>query len=501
MKLPQMGYRQRMLALFLAVAVVPLIIACLIWYYLAGAEHPAYAAGGLGQLIAVVGLLAILPAAGLAALFSELVVRPIRRIEDTASDMAGRHHPATGDPAGIARALAAVSERLTRTVSEEQAETGLITAERNKLRSVLDSMTDGVFAVDNAGRIILFNKAAAELTGRSITDVAGQLAEKVLPFRQNGELVMTRWLAGNALANHQLGQWPNLELYRADGSKLYVSVQAVTLRHDPNGIRALITFHDLTQSRQLEKMQIDFVALAAHELRTPVTEMRGYLDLLLHEKTGLNQSGRELVQEGVVSARQLSRLINHLLGVAQIEHGELAVNPEVVDWQEFIADVTEKLAPMAGKRRIELAIPKQLPKLLLDPIGMREVLNNLLDNAIAHTDPAKGRITVTVRQIGSQLETSVADNGPGVPAEALPRLFTRFFRAEGMHSTRGTGLGLYISRAIVEAHGGSIVAQSPPGEGATFTFYLPITNLTAAKRSAAALRRGTHGWIKAHSVR
>jgi two-component system phosphate regulon sensor histidine kinase PhoR len=408
--------------------------------------------------------------------------------------------PAKGELGEILNALTKVSERLSLTLSEEQAETGLITAERNKLRSVLDSMTDGVFAVDSGGRIILFNKAAAELTGRSIEEAAGQLAEKVLPFRQDGQLIMTRWLTDTEEQKH-FGQWQNLELYKANGNRLYVNVQAVKLVRDPNGIRALITFHDLTKSHQLEQMQVDFVALAAHELRTPVTQMRGYLDLLTHESNGLNKEGRQLVDEGVIAARQLSRLINHLLGVAQIEHGELTVEPELVDWADFVTDVVEHQKITAGKRKLELIMPKRLPKLTIDPTGMREVLTNLIDNAIAHTDRAKGHITISVRQIGGQIETNVSDNGHGVPAEALPKLFTRFFRADGLHTTHGTGLGLYISRAIVQAHHGSITAQSPAGQGATFTFYLPVTKGSVGKLPAATLRRGSHGWIKTHSVR
>lgn len=501
------SYQRRTLALFFIVALVPALIVSAVWYAFTQAETPGFSFFNLKDFILPSALLGLLPALLLAVTFAELLARPVRRIHDAALALKSGNYqaaggrPAKGELGDILNALTAVSERLALTLSEEQAETDLITAERNKLRSVLDSMTDGVFAVDNAGRILLFNKAAAELTGKSIEEAAGQLAEKVLPFRQDGQLVMTRWLADDGPGHQHVGQWHGLELYQANGNRLNVNVQAVRLDHDPNGIRALITFHDLTKSHQLEQMQVDFVALAAHELRTPVTQMRGYLDLLVHEHTGLNKEGKALVAEGMDAARQLSRLISHLLGVAQIEHGELTVEPEVVAWPDFVADVVTHAQPAAGKRRLDIDMPKRLPQLIIDSTGMREVLTNLLDNAIAHTDPAKGRITITAREVGGSIETSVSDNGPGVPPEALPRLFTRFFRAEGLHTTRGTGLGLYISRAIVEAHGGSIAVQSPPGEGATFTFYLPITDKTPGKKPAAALTRGSHGWIKTHSVR
>ncbi len=133
-------------------------------------------------------------------------------------------------------------------------------------------------------------------------EVAGQLAEKVMPFRADGELVMDRWLAEGSGTEHKIGQWKGLELYRADGHSLFVDVEAVVLKNDPNGISALVTFHDLTKAHQLEEMKIDFVALAAHELRTPLTEIKGYLDILSTEAKGLTRDQKKFLSQAINSA-------------------------------------------------------------------------------------------------------------------------------------------------------------------------------------------------------
>jgi signal transduction histidine kinase len=128
-----------------------------------------------------------------------------------------------------------------------------------------------------------------------------------MPFRSNGELVMTRWLAHGAGSEHKIGQWKGLELYRADGYSLYVDVEAVVLKDDPNGIAALVTFHDLTKAHQLEEMKIDFVALAAHELRTPLTEIKGYLDILRTEAKGLTKTQRDFLDQAIDQRRPARR--------------------------------------------------------------------------------------------------------------------------------------------------------------------------------------------------
>ncbi len=458
----------------------------------------------------------IIPAVFLSFAFAELLERPVRRIRDTAQELAKGNYKVrvkkggAGEFRDISTALDQLATKLQQTISESDSENNLITAERNKLRGVLNSMTDGVFALDRAGRIILFNKAASELTGRTIEEVAGQLAEKVMPFRLNGQLVMTRWLASQSQvgSGNRVGDWKGLELYRASGESLYVDVQAVVLNEDPNGIAALVTFHDLTKSHQLEQMKVDFVALAAHELRTPLTEIKGYLDILNDEAKGLSKSNRGFLERSIVASNHLTALLHNLLNVARIEHGEVSYQPAPLDYLHFIREIAGDLKGRLdlNRRKLKLLLPLKLPHIMADEAALREVMVNLVENAISHTTAGSGVITVTVTHHREEVETTVHDNGTGIPPEAIPHLFTRFFRVNEMNSTSpGTGLGLYICKSIIETHGGGIWVESELDQGTTFTFRLPIKPVAhpqaqADNKPTQTITRGAHGWIKDHPV-
>ncbi|HEY6736221.1 MAG TPA: ATP-binding protein [Candidatus Saccharimonadia bacterium] len=510
-------FRRQTLALFFIVSIVPALVVGAVWYLFTQTSRLNFLFLDFDSFVLPVILVGVIPAVTLSFVFAELLARPVRRIRDAVLELAKgnfstqfRGHGA-GEFHEIGVALDSVATKLQQTISEAASETALIAAERNKLRSVLGAMTDGVFALDHTGRIVLFNKAASELTGRSITEVAGQLAEKMLPFRSNGELVMTRWLANQPGTEHKVGQWKGLELYRADGTSLYVDVQAVVLNDDPNGIATLVTFHDLTKTHQLEEMKVDFVALAAHELRTPITEIKGYLDILNHEAKQLNKANREFLERTIASANQLSGLMHNLLNVSRIERGELGYQPEHLDYRKLVTDVVGdlKLRAKQQHRKLTLELPPLVKSIPIsgDPTSLREILTNLVNNAIEHTGPSIGEIKVQVAVNKPNVETSVIDNGTGIPAEAVSHLFTKFFRVGEMKSTtRGTGLGLYICRAMVEAHGGTIWAESTEGEGSTFTFRLPMRTVASVstaddnKEHNQKITRGAHGWIKDNSI-
>jgi PAS domain S-box-containing protein len=509
-------FKRQTLALFFIVSIVPALIVGAVWYVYSQNASANVLLVNLSSLVLPVIMVGVLPAVILSFIFAELLARPVRRIHRATLELARGNFKAqfdtrteNGEFGDIGRVLDVLAAKLQQTLSESASENALIEAERGKLHSVLNSMTDGVFALDRAGRIILFNKAASQLTGRSIEEVAGQLAEKVLPFRAHGELVMTRWLAQQGDQDQALGQWHELELYRADGQSLYVDVQAVVLKNDPNGIATLVTFHDLSGTHQLDQMKIDFVALAAHELRTPLTEIKGYLDILNAEATGLSRANRSFLNRAVASADHLGGLMRNLLNVSRIEHGELGFKLEPINYIEFLTDFTHDMKPRAKqqRRRLELKLPSSLPTVQADASALHEVLINLVDNAFTHTASGIGVITITAEQRGGELETTVTDNGVGIPASALPRLFTKFFRVDPMKSNAsGTGLGLYICKSIVEAHGGTIWVESVEGGGSAFTFRLPLGTVAPTpppsdNETTTTISRGTHGWIKKHPVR
>jgi PAS domain S-box-containing protein len=502
-------FKRRTFTLFFVAALLPATVVGAAWY----SSSQLATDGTSTTIIVALMVFSLSTAIILSFIFATLLAGPIKRIHLAALALAGDKRVVKGAPkaaegefAETIAALKQASENLEQKMSETSSEMGLIEAERNKLRSVLNSMSDGVFAIDRDGRIMLFNHAASTLTGRSVGAVAGQLAEKVMPFRRDGQLVMTRWLASQLGPDNKRGQWKGLELYRADGTSLFVDVQAITLSDDPNGIRALVTFHDLTEEHRLEEMKVDFVALAAHELRTPITEIRGYLDIMQHEPIGLKAAGRELVSRSVNSVAQLSGLINNILGVSRIEHGEMNYQPELISWQAFLKELEPSLVEQARQsdRKLTIKASSRLPMVMVDPVGMKEVMLNLVGNAIAHTEPGTGKIEITARLHDHEIETSVLDNGSGIPSKAVGHLFTKFFRYEGLKSTRGTGLGLYICKSIIEEHGGYIWVETKLGQGANFSFRLPTKTKLAGQRptsDTSEVTRGIHGWIKKSSLR
>jgi PAS domain S-box-containing protein len=505
-------FKHQTLALFFIVSAIPALVVGAVWYVYIESSSVNFLLLDYQSFVLPVIMVGLLPAVILSYIFAELLSRPVRNILENVTRLAagdfGRHFETSGrgEFAEIGDAINKVSAKLQETLSEASAETGLIAAERGKLHSVLNSMTDGVFALDRSGRIILFNKAACEITGRTIGEVAGQLAEKVMPFRSGGELVMTRWLAEGAGAEHKIGQWKGLELYASGGHSLFVDVQAVTLKDDPNGIAALITFHDLTSAHQLEEMKIDFVALAAHELRTPLTEIKGYLDILSTEGKSLTKSQRGFLNAAISSAGQLGDLMHNLLNVARIEHGEVSHHPMPLDYRQFILDSVASLKNRTDlmQRSIEVKAPAGKLVITADASALQEVIANLISNAIAHTASDGGKIIVELRVHRTNIETIVSDNGVGIPASAIPHLFTKFFRVDEMRSSyRGTGLGLFICRSIIEAHGGHISVKSTEGQGTSLTFILPRPAVApvSTKADNKLTTRGAHGWIKDNTVR
>ncbi len=502
-------FQRRALLLFLIVSVLPaLTVSALWWVYtkdIAGAQFINF-----GQLVAPVALVGLLPAIIVAILFAELLAIPIRRlhqgiIQISIGDYKSRTAFSTiSEFREMAEALNSIASNLQQTLSQKDSENDLIAAERNKLHSVLNNMKDGVFALDHSNRILLFNKAASALTGRSMERAAGQPVEEVLPLFKDNQPILLTWLMSQPQSSDKSNHWTDVELRTVDGKQLRVDLEISLTPDDPNGIRALVTFHDLTKSRELEDMEVNFVALAAHELRTPLTTIKGYLDILRTELgKRLSAEHRTFLERSANGVNQLSGLVNNLLNVSRIEHGELSYNLEQVDWLDFLNDIKAELTERSkhNDRKLVLKLARKLPKVGIDHVAMREVLYNLIDNAIKYTSPGD-IITLTVHEAHDGVETTVSDTGTGIPKDSLDRLFTKFYRVEGLRSKEGTGLGLYICKSIVEAHYGYIWVESQFGRGSTFGFNLPIYKTIAhkvTKPDNKNIIRGTHGWIKAHS--
>lgn len=221
---------------------------------------------------------------------------------------------------------------------------------------------------------------------------------------------------------------------------------------------------------RLNRQKSEFLATVSHELRTPLTSIRGALHVLLTEAPGAEVQ-REFLGIAQQNGERLLRLIGNLLDLAKMEGGHLALDRRPVDLGEVIRTSVETLREAAREKGIEIQLlqPQSLPKVLADEDHLKSVVLNLLDNAIKFSDQA-GRVRIEVADAGTGAQVTVVDAGPGVPADELPRIFERYYQGE--RRAGGAGLGLHISRAIVEGHGGRIWAESP-GRGSRFSFTIP----------------------------
>ncbi len=371
---------------------------------------------------------------------------------------------------------------LSRDIRETKKLINKLTAERNKMSITLSGIADGVFAVDRGGKIILFNPAMEKMLGIRQDLVIGKDADEVIFMRHEENRISIKDLLPKEkiYKDQTIASKKSVRITKRDGSFVYVDLTSSSIASDEEiGLGAIITVHDISKEHELEEMKLDFVSMAAHELRTPLTSIRGYLSVLqeeLREKIGKEQM--DSLQKAFISSSQLATLIENLLSVSRIERGRMKLERVSVDWAEFLSGVVGDYVDQARQKGIELRFKKphqRLPKLSVDRFRMSEVLSNLIGNAINYTNPG-GEVEVAAEVKDDEVTTRVIDTGQGIPEELLPRLFTKFFRVSGVleQGSKGTGLGLYISKAIVDMHSGRIWAKSTLGKGSTFSFSLPV---------------------------
>ena len=231
-------------------------------------------------------------------------------------------------------------------------------------------------------------------------------------------------------------------------------------------------------------MKFDFVSMASHELKTPLTSIVGYLSVFVNEnKDKLPKEEWELVNRSLIAAQQLFTLVQNLLNVNKIEREQITITPQSLDFLPILSKCVEDLKNQATLKNISLILnkPNNLPQVLADPIRVSEVVTNLVANAINYTNPG-GKVDISVAISPSEVTTSVSDTGVGIPKEAMPHLFTKFFRVSNtmQQASKGTGLGLYIAKSIIEKHNGKIWVESVEGKGSIFYFTLPVAKLQSS---------------------
>ncbi|TSC65723.1 MAG: Multi-sensor signal transduction histidine kinase [Microgenomates group bacterium Gr01-1014_80] len=387
--------------------------------------------------------------------------------------------PNTPDPASQANlALEKEKQALEEKLSKYSYE---LSFEKNKMAAALSGITDAVVAVDLQRNITIFNKAAEHITGYLAQEVTGKPIDQMLKiYDKSNELTFLHYCPVNT--SNIEGVVYNKNSLKIVGKKTsFVNLTSSKLKEGASvNLSCLISMQDITGQEQLEEMKMDFISMAAHELRTPITSIRGYLSVFLSEnKSNLNADQLSLLNNINLAIEQLMSLVENLLSAAKIDRGILNVSYQVIDWPKFVSDTVTVFQLRAKDKEITLEfVPPAgaIPQVKVDKVRITEVLSNLISNAINYTEPG-GAIKVSLESSATEITTHISDTGKGIPPEALNQLFNKFFRVTGAleGGTKGTGLGLYIAKSIIELHHGKIWAESPGvGQGSTFSFSLPL---------------------------
>ena len=417
--------------------------------------------------------LAALTLSALSALLSYWVVRriiaPLDRLKSGAERFAQGELgqvltvPDTQEFAGLAEAMNSMATQL-------DARMRGATQQSNELRAVLQSMVEGVLAVDNTGRILSMNAAAGRLLRVEAQRVQGQ------PLETAVRNVALQQFVGRALAS--------VDPIEAE-IVLHAGVEQVLQAHgtvlgDATGhaIGALVVMNDITRLRRLENVRRDFVANVSHELKTPITNIKGFVETLLD---GAMESPEECARFLKIVARHADRLnniIEDLLVLSRLEQGERADEGFLVrgNAASVARGAMQLCAGGAAAKEIALVFEgeEEAPADINPPL-LEQGIVNLIDNAIKYSE-AGSRVRVGVRVDGTGIHIDISDEGVGIAAEHLPRLFERFYRVDKARSrgVGGTGLGLAIVKHIAQSHHGRVTVESKPGHGSTFTFDLPL---------------------------
>ena len=345
----------------------------------------------------------------------------------------------------------------------------LITEDQRRTEAMLYSINDGVIAVNNEARVILVNSAAEKILNLPpFPYINLRHVKEVIHIPNLANLFLKSLNAGAEMAEEIQLPAPDRRILEAETSLIEV---------DPgNRLGIIAVIRDVTTLRELEQAKSDFVSTVSHELRTPLTSIKAYTATLRRGDVNFDEQTRQqflrVIEE---ETDRLTRLISDLLDMSRIDSGRMELKKREFDLLRLAEIVVEKLRSQTSKHLIQMSAPHESMTVHADPDKIEQVFVNLVDNAVKYS-PEGGKIVISLEMQRHLIKCSVSDQGVGIPVEHIPHIFEKFHRVDN-RSTRevyGTGLGLYLSKSIVEAHGGSIWVESEFGRGSTFYFTLPL---------------------------
>ena len=420
--------------------------------------------------IAVGGLLIAILAAILSLLVSRRISRPIEEIKKGAEGFA------RGDfehrlPVSNSEELGSLSETMNQMAVELQNRINSMREQRNELEAVLSSMVEGVIAVDNEERIISVNQAAAQMLETNPSDVQNRSIQEVV---RNTDL---QNFVRNALSSDKTVE-KDIILH-GNGQRILNGHSTVLCDAEGQSMGALIVLNDVTQLRRLENIRKEFVANVSHEIKTPITAIKGFVETLRDGAMENREDAERFLKIIENHVDRLSAIIEDLLSLSRIERE--VERDEIVLKEDPIRDVLRTAIQVcqvkASSKNVQIVLScnEDLKANINAPL-LEQAVVNLLDNAIKYSDD-ESDVNVSAKKVDNEIVLSVHDKGSGIKQENLPRIFERFYRVDKARSRKqgGTGLGLAIVKHIAQAHGGYVLVDSTYGEGSTFSIHLPLS--------------------------
>ena len=436
------------------------------------------AAAGVAQLwfyrtLLIAGVL-IIAGVVLAFFLAKRIVGPLRQLTEStarigAGDLDAKVEINSRDEVGL---LAAEYNRMAERIRQlRNSDLGQLLVAQQTTEAAIDSLYDPVIVTDEEGRVTKLNPAAEEIFGPE-TDNSGRHVADIASDQRIAGAVAEALESRRPVAVELMSSVVPLGV---DGCERAFRLRTTPMRNDGKHLLGAVTLlEDVTNLREIDRLKSEFIATASHELRTPLTSVQMGVHLLLEGATGeLNEKQVEVLSACRDECDRLDKLMLDLLDLSRIEAGENKPTLEPARTTDVILAATRELRPQVESKGLAFTVdaPVALPSVMVDRTQVERVLANLVGNAIRYTSEGGIKINASLR--GSFVAVSVSDTGSGIPQEYLPHIFDKFVQVPGA-PTGGAGLGLAISRLIVEAHGGQISAQSEPHKGSTFTFTLPI---------------------------
>jgi PAS domain S-box-containing protein len=393
-------------------------------------------------------------------------------------------------------------ERLRETLTEMEAQYREAQRSRSEIQAVLDAASDAMALVSPDQRFLMVDQQFTEIFGLAPEEILGR---RFYELQQEVERTFVdpagfrKLVAGSAADTER--QFTAIVAQRWPESRKLELFSTPVRGTDAEHLGRLYVLRDVTREQEVDRMKSEFVSLVSHELRTPLTSIKGYVDLLLDGDAGeLTEEQQEYL--GIIknNADRLIALINDLLDVSRIESGKIELQRGPLDLARLIHGVADSFRPSIEAKGQHLTLDLEgghessqegrdstlLPTVLVDADRVTQILTNLLSNAYKYT-PAGGSISVRAYTEGDHVRVDVQDTGIGLSTEEQSQIFTRFFRARNRTTQEvgGTGLGLPITRSLVEMHGGKITVSSSPGQGSTFSFTLPVARAQAEPEASS----------------